>query len=229
MPGNEITTGMRPRLVIRRQMEPAGQRLALERDHHRLDLVIGQRHIARVAVALALVVGEIGRVVVVVRPLRRAPMDRRHEIIVARGDRRAIVLRSPRLGFAATRGVGEGRLDIGVFLDALADRGEVGAALDAAGGVEIERARLVPVDADRTEHVVERPALRGPAPHLGFAYRSVRHHVLFPESLAAEQHLRPHAEEPAEGGHLEAWATIEIVAILRDAVLGTAPQDEVGV
>ena len=181
MPGNEITTGMRPPCVIRRQMKPAGQRLALERDHHRLDLVIGKRRIARVAVALALVVGEIGRVVVVVRPLRRAPVDRRHEIIVARGDRRAVRLGGPRLGFAAARGVGEGQLDVGVFLDALADRGEVRAALDAAGGVEIERARLVPVDADRTEHVVERPALRGPAPHLGFACGGFRHHVLFPD------------------------------------------------
>src|SRR6185369_4415067 len=68
---------------------------------------------------------------------------------------------------------------------AFPDRGEVGAALDAAGGVEIERARLVPVDADRTEHVVERPALRGPAPHLGFACGGFGHHVLFPDSLAA--------------------------------------------
>ena len=170
MPGNEITTGMRPPCVVRRQMKPARQRLALERDHHRLDLVIGERRIARVAVALALVVGEIGRVVLVVRPLRRAPVDRRHEIIVARGDRRAVLLGGARLGLAAARGVGEGRLDVGVFPDALADRGEIGAALDAAGGVQIERARLVPVDADRTQHVVERPALPGPAPHLGFAF-----------------------------------------------------------
>ena len=36
-------------------------------------------------------------------------------------------------------------------------------------------------------------------------------------------------EEPRDARRLKAWAAIEIVAILRDAVLRTAPLDEAGV
>jgi hypothetical protein len=112
-------------------------------------------------------------------------VDRRHEVIVARGDRSAVRFGGARLGLAPARAVGESRLDVGVFPDALADGGKIGAGLDAAGGVQVERARLVPIDADRAEHIVERPALLGPAPHLrlafgrlGLAFGNVRHRAL---------------------------------------------------
>src|SRR6185295_17887568 len=39
--------------------------------------------------------------------------------------------------------------------------------------------------------------------------------------------LGPHPEEPPSGGRLEGWAATESVAILRDAALRAAPQDEV--
>src|SRR5262249_1622380 len=55
------------------------------------------------------------------------------------------------------------------FLHALADAGEIGVGLVAAGTAEIERARLVPVDAVGADDVVEEPTLRLEAAHVRLA------------------------------------------------------------
>src|SRR5262249_2935886 len=57
----------------------------------------------------------------------------------------------------------EGRADVGHLLYPGADRREVGIGLDPARGGEIDRTRLVPIDAVGANDVVERPALRGEA------------------------------------------------------------------
>src|SRR5262249_4503083 len=58
----------------------------------------------------------------------------------------------------------ECRANVGEFAHLLADAGEIGAGFDAAGRVQIERARLVPVDAVGRNDVVEGPKLVDPAP-----------------------------------------------------------------
>src|SRR6185436_18526971 len=92
-------------------------------------------------------VGGVWFLVLVIGSLRRAPVHRRHEIVVARGDLVADLLGRLGLGLAPARDRLESRADIRHLLHALADAGEVGVGLVAAGAVEIKRARLVPVDA----------------------------------------------------------------------------------
>ena len=61
-------------LVARRQMEPARDRLALERNPDRLDVMVGERGISGEALALLAVERDVGLVVLVIGPLRRAPI-----------------------------------------------------------------------------------------------------------------------------------------------------------
>src|SRR6202008_2804525 len=63
----------------------------------------------------------------------------------------------------------EGGADVRHLLDPLADAGEIGVGLVAAGTAEIERARLVPVDAVGADDVVEEPSLRLEAAHVWLA------------------------------------------------------------
>ena len=121
--------------------------------------MIGKPRVVGVAGALLLVEEDVLLVVLVEGPLRGAPMHRRHEVIVARGDHLVGFLGETRALLAAARGRFEGRADIGHLLDALADRGEIGERFDAARRLQIERARLVPIDAVRLDDVVDRPAL----------------------------------------------------------------------
>ncbi len=151
--------------IVRRQMQPGRNRLVLERHPHRLDVMIGERGIFGVAFALLVVVGDVGLVVLVVGPLRRAPMHRRHEEIVARGDLAVGLRRGIGLGLAAARDGGKGRADIGHLLHPLANAGEIGIGLDAARQMDVERARLVPIDAVGADDVVDQPALLVEAAH----------------------------------------------------------------
>ncbi len=152
--------------VARWQMQPRRDRLVLERHPDRFDVVVGERGILRVALALLVVVGDVGFVVLVVGPLRGAPMHRRHEEIVARGHLVIGLRRGVGLGFAALGHGGEGRADIGHLLHALADAGKIGIGLDAARQMDVERARLVPVDAVGADDIVDQPALRVETAHL---------------------------------------------------------------
>src|SRR5262245_2458036 len=156
-------------LVARRQMKPGRDRLVAKRHPHRLDVMIRQRRIFRVAFALLVVVGDVGFVVLIVRPLRRAPMDRGHEVIVARGHFAIGLLGRFRLGLAPARHRLERWADVRHLLHALADAGEIGVSLVAARTAEIERARLVPVDAVGADDVVEEPTLRLEAAHMRLA------------------------------------------------------------
>ena len=121
--------------------------------------MVGKRGVLGVALALLVVVGDVGFVVLVVGPLRGAPMHRRHEVVVARGHLVAGLLGGVGLGLAPARHRLEGGADIGHLLHPLADAGEVGVGLVAARPVHVERARLVPVDAVGADDVVEQPAL----------------------------------------------------------------------
>ena len=156
-------------LVARRQMEPARDRLALERNPHRLDVMVGERGIFGVALALLVVERDVGLVVLVVGPLRRGPLDRRHEIIVARRHLAVGLLGGLGLGFAPARHRLECRADVGHLLHALADHREIGIGLVAARAAEIERARLIPVDAVGADDVVDQPALLDKALHVRLA------------------------------------------------------------
>src|SRR5262244_2249440 len=156
-------------LVARRQMKPGRNRLVAKRHPHRLDVMIRQRRIFRVAFALLVVVSDVGFVVLIVRPLRGSPMDRGHEVIVARGHPAIGFLGRFRLGLAPSRHRLEGRADVRHLLHPLADAGEIGVGLVAAGTAEIERARLVPVDAVGADDVVEEPTLRLEAAHMRLA------------------------------------------------------------
>src|SRR5215831_9698067 len=156
-------------LVTRRQMKPGRDRLVAQRHPHRLDVVIRQRRVFGVAFALLVVVSDVGFVVLIVGPLRRAPMHRGHEVIVARGHPAIGLLGRFCLGLAPARDRLEGRADVRHLLHPLADAGEIGVGLVAAGTAEIERARLVPVDAVGADDVVEEPTLRLEAAHVRLA------------------------------------------------------------
>ena len=93
-------------------------------------------------------------------------MHRGHEEIVARGDF-AIGLRGGiGLGLAAPGDRGEGGADIGHLLHPLADTGEIGIGLDAARRMDIERTRLIPIDAVGADDIVDEPALLVETAHL---------------------------------------------------------------
>ena len=136
--------------------------------------------------------GDVQLVVLVVGPLRRAPIDRRHEIIVARGDLAAGLLGGLGLGLAPARHRLERRRDVGHLLDALADAGDVGAALRSARARDVNRARLVPVDAVGADDVVEQPALLLEALHMRLAalvhdrLRDALHEILPLRSFAPD-------------------------------------------
>src|SRR5262249_23127222 len=73
------------------------------------------------------------------------------------------------LGLAPARDRLEGRADVRHLLHPLADAGEISVGLVAAGTAEVERARLVPVDAVGADDVVEEPTLRLEAAHVRLA------------------------------------------------------------
>jgi hypothetical protein len=156
-------------LVVRRQVEPGRDRLVAKRHPHRLDVMVRERRVLSVALALLVVVGDVGLVVLVIRPLRRAPVHRRHEVVVARGHLVIGLRRRLGLGFAPARHRFEGGADVSHLLHALADAGEIGVGLVAAGAAEIQRARLIPVDAVGADDVVEEPALLLEAAHVRLA------------------------------------------------------------
>ena len=145
-------------------MQPAGQGLALERNPRRFHSVIGEFREAGIALALALVVKKIGLVVAIDGPLRHAPVDRRHEVVVACVDVLARGFMRLRARLAAPRRGLERRGDIVEFPHPLADGGEIGVGLRPAGGVIGDGARLVPIHADGADDVVHQPALLHPAP-----------------------------------------------------------------
>jgi len=140
-------------------MQPARHRFALERDRHRLDPVIGEPRIAGEALLLLLVQLDMLRPGIVVGPLGGTVVDGGHVPVVARGDGVAFRLGGARLGLAPLRRAFEGGADIGHFLHAGADRGEIGVGFDAARRGEIDGARLIPVDAVGANDIIDGPAL----------------------------------------------------------------------
>jgi len=96
-------------------------------------------------------------------------VDRRHEIIVARGHEMAGRLGRLGLGFAAARDCRERGPDVRHLLHPLADTGKIRVGLDAARCIQIKRARLIPVDAIGADDIVEQPTLRVEAAHLRLA------------------------------------------------------------
>src|SRR5262245_31266004 len=130
----------------------------------RLDGVIGERRILRVALALPGVVRAVLLVVRVEGPLRGGPVNARHEIALAGGHQIAIGFGGLRPGLAPARDRLERRRGIGELGDALTDRREVGIGFRAARNGEIDGPRLIPIHPDGANRVVEQPALLGPAP-----------------------------------------------------------------
>src|SRR5262249_11297529 len=106
--GNRDDAGQAAAIVARRQVEPGRERGLLERDPHRLDPAAGEPGVIAVAFALLLIAGDVGFVVLVIGPLRRAPVDGRHEPVVAGADETALGLGEARLVLAAAGGGGEG-------------------------------------------------------------------------------------------------------------------------
>ena len=144
-------------------MQPRRNLLVAEGNPDFLDLVVGHPGVFRIAFALALVVAEVLLVGLVDGPLRRAPMQRGDEIILARGDHVAGLLRRLGGGLATAGLLLEGGRGVGVFLDARANGDEIGVGQRAARRGQIDRARLVPIHAVGLNDVVELPALLGPA------------------------------------------------------------------
>src|SRR5262249_27661975 len=133
--------------VAGRQVKPAWNRFGLERDGNRFDLVVGEPRIVGKAFPLLVVKLDVLLSGAVVWRLRGAVVNGGHVPIVARGDRIAVGLGGASLGLAPFRRAFEGRTDVGHFLHARANGGEIGIGFDAAGGGEIDRSRLIPVDA----------------------------------------------------------------------------------
>jgi hypothetical protein len=147
--------------VAGRQMEPGRDRVAFEWNRHRFDLVVRQPRVAGVAFPLLRVQGEVLPARIVVGPLGRAVVDRRHVPVVARRHEIALGFPLARLGLSSFRGALEGRADVGHFLHAGADGREIGIGLDPARGGEIDRSRLVLVDPIGANDIVESPPLLG--------------------------------------------------------------------
>src|SRR5438105_8294338 len=103
-------------------MEPARQGLALERKPRRLDAMISELGVLRVALALAIVERDILLVVLVERPLRGGVVHGRHEIVRSRGDELSGLLRGLRFCLPSAGGRGAGGSGAGVVLRLLADR-----------------------------------------------------------------------------------------------------------
>src|SRR5947199_5785570 len=151
--------------VAGRQMKPGRERPTVgQANPRRLDVVVGEPRVLRVTLALPVVVEAVLLVVLVDRPLRGAPVDARHEVVLARRDETLALLGGTGLGFTTAGDRLERRGGVGELRDALAERGEVGVGLGTAGHGKIDGARLVPVHPDRADDVVEQPALLGPAP-----------------------------------------------------------------
>ena len=148
-----------PTAMVRRQMQPSRYRLVLERHPHRFDVMIGERGIFGIAFAFLVVIGDVGFIVFVVGPLRGAPVHRGHEEIIARGDLAIGLGGGIGLGLAAARHRRKGRTDVGHFLHPLANAGEIGIGFDAARQMDVQRARLIPIDAIGPNDVVDEPAL----------------------------------------------------------------------
>src|SRR5712692_12028164 len=106
------------------QVEPAGHRLALHWNPRRLDAVLGELGVFQEALALLLIEEDVLVVVLVDRPLRRRPVVRRHEVIVARGGALAGFFRLDRARLAPPRRRLERGRDVGELLHALPDRSE---------------------------------------------------------------------------------------------------------
>ena len=145
--------------VAGRQVKPAWNRFGLERDGNRFDLVVGEPHIVGKAFPLLVMKLDVLLSGVVVGPLGGAVVNGGHVPIVARGDRIAVGLGGAGLGLAPFRRAFEGRADVGHFLHARANGREIRIGFHAAGRRQIDRSRLIPVDAIGPNDVVERPAL----------------------------------------------------------------------
>src|ERR1035437_1982953 len=102
-------------------MEPGRDRLALKWNPHCLEVMVREGGVFGVAFALLVMVGDVGFVVLVIRPLRRAPVDGRHEVVVARRHLATGFLGGPGLGLAPASDRLEGWADIGHLFYALAD------------------------------------------------------------------------------------------------------------
>ena len=150
--------------IAGRQVQPRRQRLAAgQRNPRRLDVVVGEPGVLRIALALPAVVKPVRLVVLVDRPLRGGPVDARHEIVLAGRHQVLVLLGRLRLGLATAGDRLEGGRGVGELRDALANRGKVGVGLRAARDGKINGPRLIPVHPDRADRVVEQPALLGPA------------------------------------------------------------------
>src|ERR1019366_1045984 len=150
-------------------MEPGRNRLALKWHPHRLDMVVREGGIFSVAFALLIIVGDVGFVVLIIWPLRRAPVDCRHEVVVARRHLPIGFLRGFGFGFAATSDRLEGRADVSHLFHAFADACEIGSGLVAAWAAQIQRTWLVPIDAVGADNIVEEPALLVKTLHMRLA------------------------------------------------------------
>ena len=209
-------------LVARRQVQPGRDRLVLERHPYRLDVMVGERGVLGVALALLVVVGDVGLVVLVVRPLRRAPVHRRHEVVVARGDLVIGLFGGFRLGLAPAGDRLEGRPDVGHLLHPLADAGEIGVGLVAARSAQIERARLVPVDAVGADDVVEQPALLLEAAHVRLA-ALVEHGLHRTIHDLLRLRLRVRARYEARSDHLGLVLTVLRIGVQRTSSSWNTP------
>src|SRR5215813_1240121 len=129
--------------------------------------MVGEPGVLRVALALLAVVETVLLVVLVDRPLRGAPVNARHEVVLARRDEVLALLGGTGLCLATSGDRLERRGRVGKLRDALAEGGEVGVGLGTAGHGQINGPWLVPVHSDRADRVVEQPALLGPAPCRG--------------------------------------------------------------
>jgi hypothetical protein len=122
-----------------------------------------------IALALAPIERQVLLVILKDRPLRRGPVARGDEVVLARGHELAGLLRRRRPCLAPACRRLEGRRDVGVLLHPLADRRHVGKDLGSDRAHQAGQAPLIPFDAVRANDIIEDPALLGPAPHARLA------------------------------------------------------------
>ena len=155
----EITTGNDRIRVAGRQVEPSGNRFALESDGYRFDFVVGQPRVIGETFALLGMKLYVFLAGIIVRPFGGAIVNGRHVPIVTRRHRITLRLGSAGLSLPPRGGAFKDWTDVSHLLYPGANGSEVGSRFDATWCRKIDRSWLVPIDAVRVNDVIEGPAL----------------------------------------------------------------------
>jgi hypothetical protein len=129
--------------------------------------MVCQFGIIREALALSLIIAAVLFIGFLYRPLRRAPVNCRDEIILSRRYRVACLFRGAAPLFPATGLRLELRGYIRELFDTLTNDREIGGCLHSTGCIPIACPWLIPIDPISLYDIVQHQALLSPTPSYG--------------------------------------------------------------